>query len=381
MTLPITGGPEWAAAQSTPWFTVNEALRYLDAFAVKSTIQDRDLTAPPGTCADGARYLIAASPTGLWAGQAGKLAIALGVNATNGWLFVTVAVEGTELWVRDEDILIRYDGSAWVEASSGGGGSSPKSLMLNTRYLRLFIENTSDPNFCSISEIYFRDDAGSLIAGGTASASSQFSGTYSANKARDGNTATWWGTVSGSNDPCWWAIDFGSSKFVSEIELMPVSGSPTHMPTAVVLQTSSDGAKWYNVQRWVPAAWSSGVSQGFEVAAFTRAYRFGGFFTTTPTASEVLLIHALPANVTFPDNFAGSVGHIETNPTSSFVMNVQVNGSSVGTITVSTGGAFTFNTAGGAVSLVVGDRLKIVAPATPDATAALASFTLVGEVQ
>jgi hypothetical protein len=62
-------------------------------------------------------------------------------------------------------------------------------------------------------------------------------------------------------------------------------------------------------------------------------------------------------------------------------MNVQVNGSSVGTITVSTGGAFTFNTAGGAVSLVVGDRLKIVAPATPDATAALASFTLVGEVQ
>lgn len=234
MTLPITGGPEWSAAQATPWFTVNEALRYLDAFAVKSIIQDRDLTAPPGSCADGARYLIAGSPTGLWSGQAGKLAIALGTNATNGWLFVTVAVEGTELWVRDEDVLIRYDGAAWVVVSSG---------------------------------------------------------------------------------------------------------------TAV------------------------------------EAYRFGGFFTTTPDASEVLLIHVLPVDVTIPDNFAGSRGHIETNPTSSFVMDVQVNGSSIGTITVSTGGAFTFNTTGGDVAMVVGDRLKIVAPGTPDATAALASFTLVGEVQ
>lgn len=131
MTLPITGGPEWAAAQATPWFTVNEALRYLDAFAVKSIIQDRDLAAPPGACADGARYLIAGSPTGLWSGQAGKLAIALGTNATNGWLFVTVAVEGTELWVRDEDVLIRHNGTSWQVV---GGPSYTINAQTGTSY-------------------------------------------------------------------------------------------------------------------------------------------------------------------------------------------------------------------------------------------------------
>ena len=379
MTLPITGGPEWAAAQATPWFTVNEALRYLDAFAVKSIIQDRDLTAPPGTCADGARYLIAASPTGLWAGQAGKLAIALGVNATNGWLFVTVAVEGTELWVRDEDILIRYDGAAWVTVTSGGGGGADPALMVKARYFRIFIENTVDPNYCSISEITFKDETGANIAGGTASASSEFPGNP-ASAARDGSTATWWETTLGNQDPCWWAIDFGSVKTISELTLTMVPGFPNMMPTAFIVQTSIDGTKWQNEQRLVPATWVSPTPQSFDMFRKFNPYRVGTFLSSTPGASEVLLIHSLTSRVTFPDNFYGSTGHIETNPTASFAIDVQVNGVSVGTITVSTSGVFTFNTTAAGLTLAPGDRLKLIAPGTPDATAAGLCLTLDGEV-
>lgn len=382
MVLPITGGPEWAASQASPWVTVNEAMRYLDAFASRSIIQDRNLTAPPGSCADGDRYLIAATATGLWAGQDGKLAIALGANAANGWLFVTVAVEGTELWVRDEDLLIRYDGSAWVPVTSGGGGGLDPELLLNTRYLRLFIERPGNDFWCTIAEIVFRDENGSVIAGGTASASSVHSvPVNNASQARDGSLLTWWSASFGSAIPCWWAIDFGSVKSISEVELFMPAGFPTYMPTAFIIQSSVDGVKWQNEERIVPATWVDGVPQAFAVRPKFKPYRVGTFFTTPPTASEVLLLHTVTCRVTFAEEFYGSFGHIETNPTASFVIDVQKNGVSVGSVTVSTGGAFTFNTtAAGGLVFEPGDRLKLVAPLTPDATAAGLSLTFDGEV-
>lgn len=119
MTFPNTGAPEWGAAQASPWATVNEAGYIWDAFASRSIIEDRDLTAPPGACANGARYLIAATATGVWATHDGELAIALGTNASNGWYYADVASEGTQLFVRDESLLIEYDGAAWVTAPGG----------------------------------------------------------------------------------------------------------------------------------------------------------------------------------------------------------------------------------------------------------------------
>lgn len=230
MTLPNTGGPEWSAAQATPWLSVNEALRYLDAFATRARVVDRDLAAPPGSCADGSVYQVDTSATGLWATHDGELAIAVGVNASNGWLFVDFEHEGNLIYVIDEDAEFVWDGAAWVPV--GTTGSTP--------------------------------------------------------------------------------------------------------------------------------------------------YRIGGFFTTTPGVSEVLFMHIFPVNVDFDDDFLGSVGDIDTNPTSSFVMDVSLNGSSVGTITISTGGAFSFVTSGAGLSATSGDVLKITGPSTPDASAAGAAFTLVG---
>ncbi|WP_257556397.1 DUF2793 domain-containing protein [Sphingobium sp. CFD-2] len=117
MTLPRTGAAEWVASQASPWDTVNLMARLLDAGACRFLIEDRDLTAPPGSCADGACYLVKATATGTWAGHDGKLAVAIGANASNGWQFITVAVEGMKLYVRDENLEITHDGSAWSSSA------------------------------------------------------------------------------------------------------------------------------------------------------------------------------------------------------------------------------------------------------------------------
>lgn len=129
MALPKTGALGWTSAVASPWAKVNDGERRFDALANRAIIVDRDLTAPPGTCADGANYLIAATATGLWAGQDGKMATAVGANAANGWLFQTVAVEGYRLYVQDENVEIEHDGSSWNTVSAGAGGKQTIPVM------------------------------------------------------------------------------------------------------------------------------------------------------------------------------------------------------------------------------------------------------------
>lgn len=118
--LPQTGATEIATSQTGKEEAVNEMGRYLDANVSRAIIEDRDLAAPPGTCADGARYFVAASATGAWAGNSSKMAIAVGTDASNGWLFQTIEVEGFRLYIRDENIEIQFNGASWTTVSTSG---------------------------------------------------------------------------------------------------------------------------------------------------------------------------------------------------------------------------------------------------------------------
>ena len=73
MPTPNLGLPQLAADQAQKHVTVNEALYDLDAL-VQLAVLDRSLSALPGSPADGARYIVAASPTGAWAGHANHIA-------------------------------------------------------------------------------------------------------------------------------------------------------------------------------------------------------------------------------------------------------------------------------------------------------------------
>lgn len=102
--------PLLAAAQAQKHITHNEALTMLDAL-VQLSVLDRDLATPPGSPAPGARYLVAASPTGAWSGQAGKIA----AWQNGAWSFFPPQA-GWVLWVADEAVPIAFTGSAWVLA-------------------------------------------------------------------------------------------------------------------------------------------------------------------------------------------------------------------------------------------------------------------------
>lgn len=94
------------AAQAQKEVTVNEALVRLDAL-LNTGVVDRDLATPPTSPAYGEVYIVAASPTGAWAGKAGQIAYFDQV-----WCFIAPR-QGVCLWVNDEQALCRYTGSAW----------------------------------------------------------------------------------------------------------------------------------------------------------------------------------------------------------------------------------------------------------------------------
>src|SRR5262245_60432034 len=118
-TSPNLALPYLVAAQAQKHVTHNEAVRALDAL-VQLMVLDRDLASPPGSPTDGSRYIVAASPTGAWAGQAGKIA----AWQDGTWEFFAPR-EGWLAWVADEDKLYFHDGSAWavVTVAVGSGAA------------------------------------------------------------------------------------------------------------------------------------------------------------------------------------------------------------------------------------------------------------------
>lgn len=99
------------ASQAQKEVTINEALVCLDAM-VSGAVIDKDLSAPPASPTAGMVYIVAASPTGAWAGQANKVAYFEQV-----WRFIAPAT-GMRIWVRDESQYYTWDGTAWIAASS-----------------------------------------------------------------------------------------------------------------------------------------------------------------------------------------------------------------------------------------------------------------------
>lgn len=116
-------------------------------------------------------------------------------------------------------------------------------------------------------------------------------------------------------------------------------------------------------------------------ATGSNAYDIRSGFTSTPTSSEVLDTIMVGRALTIPANMSGSIGTIGTNPTGSFAIDVKDDGTTIGTITISTGGTFTFATTSGAEkSVAAGSVLTFVAPSSTDATAANAVWTILGTV-
>lgn len=187
--------------------------------------------------------------------------------------------------------------------------------------------------------------------------------------------------------------------------LAVASGSavPAALSPSAVLDTigATQGDLLYrNASGWVVLASGSAtnvlVSNGAAAnpAWKAGAYTLAGFFGPVLTGSQVLLFHQFPRAVTFPSNFGAtssggsSVSSSLVAATASTAITISrclaandptngANFSAVGTLTV-TGHTGAFSTTG-SVAFAASDYIKIVGPASPDATLANLTISIVGD--
>lgn len=100
----------------------------------------------------------------------------------------------------------------------------------------------------------------------------------------------------------------------------------------------------------------------------------------SPEAGEEIGRHYMPVAVTFPAGFSGSGGSCRLPPTSDLECVVaKQDGTAVGTMTVDSGGTFSFTTDGNtAKGFDAGETLVVTAPTVAVAGMADAAFTFVG---
>lgn len=97
----------WAARESG-WNTGMDAnLKLLDA-VLQLSAKSRAQATPPASPANGDRYIVAASPTGAWAGKAGQIA----VRIEAGWSFFVPKI-GWTCFIEDEGVLSAYKATGW----------------------------------------------------------------------------------------------------------------------------------------------------------------------------------------------------------------------------------------------------------------------------
>lgn len=113
-TTPNLGITLIEQGQSQKEVTMNEAITILDA-ALSGGIIDKDLTAPPGSPVAGARYIVAATATGAWAGKENKIAYYF----NGGWRFLTPG-EGLFVWMNDENLMYVFNGTTWTSTVGAG---------------------------------------------------------------------------------------------------------------------------------------------------------------------------------------------------------------------------------------------------------------------
>lgn len=109
-TTPRFGFPLLFAGQAQKEAHVNEAHSLADAIVHCAVMGEQ--AAPPSTAAEGDCWLVSASPTGAWAGHAGKIAAMQGGN----WLYISPR-DGMRVLDRSTGQDRRYLGEWWKPAT------------------------------------------------------------------------------------------------------------------------------------------------------------------------------------------------------------------------------------------------------------------------
>lgn len=107
-------------------------------------------------------------------------------------------------------------------------------------------------------------------------------------------------------------------------------------------------------------------------------YDFGMFYPGTPDNTVLLMQRVIIAQpITIPANMAGAYGYVTTSPDATYDIDLQDDGVSIGTVSISNAGAFTFTTTGGtAKNVAPGSRLDFFAPTGSPTDASIEDISL-----
>lgn len=115
--------------------------------------------------------------------------------------------------------------------------------------------------------------------------------------------------------------------------------------------------------------------------AGAQAYETAFYWPGSPDASVVIFRFNFTQSVRFPTNFTDSFGSVNSPPSASTVFDVKLNGSStIGSLTISTGGLMTFATIISNPAFSPGDVLTVQTQGDGANSAAGISATFLGEL-
>lgn len=112
-TSTILSLPLILPAQAQKHVTHNEALRLLDVM-VQLAVKSRALATPPASPVLGDRYIVPVVASGVWAGQAGRIAL----YESGAWQFFA-PLKGWQAWVEAEAAMAVFDGAVWGGLADG----------------------------------------------------------------------------------------------------------------------------------------------------------------------------------------------------------------------------------------------------------------------
>lgn len=93
-----------------------------DSFEWQSRVLSKTISTPPSSPNLGDRYIVPSGASGVWSGQAGKIAQYNG----SSWYFIT-PINFFTVWVEADSKLYYWSGSAWIDYASTILGSSEEA--------------------------------------------------------------------------------------------------------------------------------------------------------------------------------------------------------------------------------------------------------------
>jgi uncharacterized protein DUF2793 len=384
--------------------------------------KDKDLTTPPGSPAAGDTYIIPSGATGVWASKTNQLAHFYG----GAWTYWT-PVEGARLWLMDEDTEYVFDATNWVALAAPGStppfadttalvkGSATSSKQarfevdgLTASTTRVLTVQDRDYTLAGTDDItaheaaadphtgyqkesekgaangYASLDSGTLVPPAQLPVLVGDSGSGGTKGAAPAPAA---GDAAAGKflkaDGSWAAVSGAAGGTVTSVALtvpaeLSVSGSPITASGTLAVTKANQSAN---------QVFAGPTSGGAAAPAFralvaadipTQPYDTGSMYNGAPTASLILLHHVVARTVIFPASLTGSQGKAGTAATAQTDFDIQKNGSSVGTMRFAAAGTSASFIMASQQTFAAGDILKVIAPATPDATLADITFTLAG---